>query len=149
MSEGSSQRDLDRQLEEDLFGFELVEGEPPSAAAPRPASDSAPHTGCDEEVEPLVLPGLLRYYAIWKTRTDSKVRLGVHCCRWTALVDFFPRRKLFGSGVQCKGFDSFDDAVSHNRTSRRIKIDDKWFGDIPIFCEEECNDEYRRARRGD
>ena len=84
-----------------------------------------------------MLPGLLRFYAVGQT----KVRLEVHCCRWTALVELFPRRKLFVSGVQCKDFDRSEDAVSHYRASKRIKIDAEGFADIPIFTEDECNDE--------
>ena len=64
MSAGSSHRDLDRHLEEELFGFEFGDSEPPLAAVSRSAPDTVPTTGSDEEVEPRVLPGLLRFYAV-------------------------------------------------------------------------------------
>ena len=107
-------------LEDDLFGFELVDSptgdlQAPSASS---ASSAAPPVASKVAAKKRVKSKGLRYYAVTRVGVkavalDSKLIVGVFCTTWTQFVQFLHRGELFGSSISVKGFDSIEEAAEH------------------------------------
>ena len=131
----------DQALEDDLFGFDLVDEESPSAneAVPLVAAASA------ATVSDALLPafaGPSWFYAVWKVgNKPTGLKVGVWCHKWTLLYELLGGRRLIGSGVQLKAFDEIESAVLYIQGRCSIKNG----AEVEVFTDVDCEDAYRRC----
>ena len=85
-----------------------------SSARRREVDVWRPTVPCDRGV----FNGRPRWYAIWKTPVGFEQIIGVWKCPWSYVLQFFPNQSLFGSGVDCKGFDTYEEALYLYRFKR-------------------------------
>ena len=69
-----------------------------------------------------------RYYGVRSVSARARLlcplKVGVYCCSWrSCLEQLLPDRKLNGSGVSLRGFDSVDAAVQWVSTEAKIVAD--------------------------
>ena len=88
-------------------------------AVPATEPVAPPIGGCNVNV---------RYYGVRsvsaRARLHCPLKVGVYCCSWrSCLEQLLPDRKLNGSGVSLRGFDSVDAAVQWVSTEAKILTD--------------------------
>ena len=108
MSSSSARQAIaDAELENDLFGFELVD-----------TVTSAP---------PTVPQANVRYYAVYalgrRTRQLSPgLRRRVYCCEWPGLARLLPGGSIFGSGIGLKRAEDLESAIPVTLDEERFDI---------------------------
>ena len=136
----SSREPLEDSLDDDLFGFGLgdsLDDDPAQSTGASSAVPTAAEPAGEVTIRSAVkFAGVSRYYAILRVPSGSKLQVGVWCCPWSLTKSFLRGGQLFGSGVNLMQFDSLKDAVSHCRTSLRLKTPDP----VSVFDSEKCHD---------